>query len=365
MSFAQQFDPSVIQTLSQTLLQTTTVDLERSLNSPTLPLIQFSALLSPIASHHLETMAQKAHQLTRQRFGNTMQMFVPMYLSNKCYNTCTYCGFSIHHNYRRITLNEDEILKEGLLLKEKGFQHLLLLTGEAPDSVGLTYIKKAVELLKPHFSSIGIEVQPMKEPEYRELIQAGCDSLTLYQETYHPDSYKKHHLSGKKKNYLNRLDAADEGGKAGFYRINLGALFGLYDWRFEALSLFEHLRYMQKKYWTSKLSVSFPRIQKMVGEFAPDHELTDRDLTQLICAFRIAFPDLGITLSTREKAGFRNHVLKLGVTTMSAESHTAPGGYSGKEDSTEQFETSDHRSLEDVQSKLLALGYEPVMRDWI
>ena len=323
----------------------------------------FPTLISPEAVPYLEHLAQQSHQLTRQRFGNTMQLFIPMYLSNLCYNKCTYCGFSIEHKYPRVTLTKDEILKEGYILKEKGFQHLLLLTGEAPKEVGVKYIAEAIELLSPLFPSIGIEIQPLNYDDYRILRNAGADSLTLYQETYHPQSYAKYHLSGKKKNFQNRLNAVEAGAKAGFYRINLGALLGLYDWRFEAQALATHLHDLQTKYWQTKYSVSFPRIQDMIAPFQPAYPVTDTDIVQFICAFRLCFPDVGITLSTREPAHLRDNFIKLGVTTMSAESHTEPGGYSGKE-AEKQFEISDTRSLSEIKALLLNNGYEPVMKDW-
>ncbi len=292
-----------------------------------------------------------------------MQLFIPMYLSNVCYNNCSYCGFSMSNTYERITLTFDEIEKEALFLKEKGFQHILLLTGEA-DKSSVGYIAESIKRIQPHFSSIGIEIQPLSESDYGLMIQSGTDSLTVYQETYDPVAYAKYHTLGKKRNFKYRLDTPDRGGKAGFYRMNIGALMGLSDWRFEALSLAFHLTYLQKKYWQTKYAVSFPRIRDMVGQFTPAVDVTDVDLVQIICAFRLVFPDLGITLSTRESESLRNNMLKLGITTMSAESNTAPGGYLGKEHTEKQFETSDHRSLAEIKALLLLNGYEPVMKDW-
>ncbi|MGE4170187.1 MAG: 2-iminoacetate synthase ThiH [Candidatus Margulisiibacteriota bacterium] len=363
--FTQVFNDLPLEAGLQKAAQTTSSQVAALARKPKFTLTDFPLLLSAAAQtpENLEWMAQRSHKLTQQRFGNTMQLFIPMYLSNLCYNKCTYCGFSVDNKYPRKTLTEAEILSEGLLLKAKGFQHLLLLTGEAQDKVGVPYIAKAIQILRPHFASIGIEIQPLETDEYEILMAAGADSLTVYQETYHRGAYAKYHLAGKKKNMDYRLDTADRGGKAGFYRMNIGALLGLYDWRYEALALAHHLDYLMKQYWQTKYALSFPRIRDMYGEFSPEVDVTDRDVVQFICAFRLVFPDLGISLSTREPAAFRDQLLKLGITTLSAESHTAPGGYSGM-DAEGQFETSDHRSLAEIKQVLVAQGFEPVMKDW-
>lgn len=323
----------------------------------------FDILISPTAQNHLEAMAQKAKKLTQKRFGKVMQLFIPMYLSNECFNSCTYCGFSMEHNYTRTTLTKDEILSEGRILKEKGFQHILLLTGEAPGTVGTPYIAEAIRLLTPLFPSIGIEVQPLSEKDYKHIITMGADNLTLYQETYHTETYKKIHKKGKKRNFNFRLNSVDAGGKAGFYRITIGALLGLYHWQYDAIALRDHLVYLSKRYWQTKFGVSFPRIQKMGGDFTPEHHTSDKDFAQLILAFRLCFPDTPITLSTRESSQLRDKLIHLGITTMSAESHTEPGGYSGKK-STQQFEISDTRSITEIKSLLTREGFEPVMKDW-
>jgi len=363
MTFFDELNSLKIEETVTTLPIISKETVEQTLKKPTLTLADFPTLISPNALPYLEIMAQKAHTLTKQRFGNTMQLFIPMYLSNLCFNKCTYCGFSVEHKYPRVTLTPDEIMAEAKLLQQKGFQHVLLLTGEAQGVVDVNYISKAVAQVKPLFASVGIEIQPLNEAEYIIMINAGADSLTLYQETYHQGAYAQYHLAGKKKNFKHRLDAVEAGGKAGFYRINIGALLGLYDWQYEAIALAHHAQYMQKKYWKSKYSISLPRIQKMVGQFNASHLISNAQFVQLICAFRLIFPDIGITLSTRESAELRNHLIPLGITTMSAESKTEPGGYSGKE-AEQQFQTSDHRSLEEIKSLLIQKGYEPVLKDW-
>ena len=363
MSFVKHLDTLPIDTLIHKSLATSSEEVKQTIDKNRWSHTDLPTLLSPAAIPYLERMAQKAKKLTEQRFGNTMQLFIPMYLSNECYNNCTYCGFSMKFKYPRVTLSDKEILAEAKILKEKGFKHLLVLTGEAPGKVGEDYISHAIKLLSPHFSSIGIEIQPLRESGYTKMIQAGSDSLTLYQETYHREAYAHYHTAGKKRNYDLRLNAVEEGGKAGFYRLNIGALLGLHDWRYEAFALGEHLTYLQKTYWKSKLSVSFPRIQKMVGPFKVEDEVTDTDLVQCITAFRLCFPDSGITLSTREPAWLRDRLIHLGITSMSAESHTEPGGYSGKK-AEKQFEISDERSLADVEKMLIESNFEPVYKDW-
>lgn len=338
-------------------------DVLATLRKTTLNSKDFNTLISPAAAPFLEAMAQRAQQITHQRFGKAMQLFIPLYLSNLCYNKCTYCGFSVEHKYPRLILSDKEILAEGQLLAKKGFQHLLLLTGEAEDKVGVDYIAHAIELLNPLFPSIGIEVQPLTEDGYKKIITAGADGLTLYQETYHPESYQKHHLAGKKKHYAKRLQALEYGAKAGFHKINIGALLGLYAWRYEALALAAHLDYLKKTYWRSQYTISFPRIQEMFGEYNPAYDVRDQDLVQLICAFRLCFPDLGISLSTRESATLRDNLVGLGITQMSAESNTAPGGYSGM-DSESQFDIADHRPLPLIQDMLKRKGYDPVVKNW-
>lgn len=323
----------------------------------------FKQLLTPKSPAELEALAQKAHQITKQRFGNTIQIYAPLYLSNICQNECLYCGYNTKTKINRIKLSPKEILAEGLTLKQKGFQHILLLTGDAPKQTSVDYIKSAIELLKPHFASIGLEIYPLETDQYKSLIKAGADSLTIYQETYHKDTYEKMHISGNKSDFNYRYNTPERAGKAGFYRINLGALLGLYDWQFEALEMAKHLIFLQKHYWQTKFSISIPRIQDMGQSFLPPHPVSDINLVQMICAFRITFPDLGITLSTREPATLRDNLLKLGITTISAESSTSPGGYSQKSQEN-QFQVSDTRTLKDIKVLLRTQNLEPVLKDW-
>lgn len=363
MSFADYFRAFDIESLREVCQNVSKDDVRRLLAKQAWQLADLPALISPAASEFLEPMAVVSKQLTEQRFGRTVNLFVPLYLSNECYNRCTYCGFSMDLDYARKTLTDDELRQEAKVLLDKGFRHILLLTGEAPDKAGVEYLDRMVRILKPDFASIGLEVQPLKTESYERLIAAGVTSLTVFQETYHRDSYMIFHLSGKKSRFDFRLETADRAGEAGFSRINLGALLGLYDWRYEALALGQHVAYLKKKYWRSQIGISVPRIQKVAGGFTAPYPVSDAALVQYILAFRLVFPDLLISLSTRESARFRDQLVPLGITEMSAESSTEPGGYSGQE-TGEQFEISDDRSLQDVCGMLQQKGYDPLIKDW-
>jgi len=324
------------------------------------------ALLSPIAAkHYLEEMAQLSYRITRKRFGQTLRLFAPMYLSNECNNICDYCGFSMNNQIPRKTLTDAEILREAGILKKNGFDHILLVTGESAQKVGLDYLTHALDLLRPHFSNLSIEVQPLEENAYARLIEHGMHAVMVYQETYCSKSYARHHLKGKKTNFDWRLNTADRLGCAGVNKIGLGCLFGLTeDWRTDALFAGIHLDYLEKKYWRTSYSMSFPRMRPYEGENIVSVDLKDRDLAQLICAFRIFNHELEITLSTRESQQFRENILPLGITHMSAGSKTNPGGYAEPEESLEQFSVSDERSATEICSMLKGKGFDPVWKDW-
>ncbi|AQS93417.1 thiamine biosynthesis protein ThiH [Polaribacter sp. BM10] len=342
----------------------TNKDVELALLKDNLDLEDFKALLSPAAKPYLEQMAQKSHALTKKRFGNTIQMYAPMYLSNECQNICTYCGFSMTNKIPRRTLTDAEILKEVAFLKKKGYDHILLVTGEANKTVGVDYVKNAIQLIRSKFSNITIEIQPLNTEDYILLKENGLYAVLVYQETYHREEYKKHHPKGKKSNFDYRLDTPDRLGKAGVHKIGLGALFGLEDWRADSFFTALHLKYLQKTYWKTKYSISFPRLRPHSGGLEPKVEMTDKDLVQTICAFRLFDEDVELSMSTRESEIFRNHIVKLGITSISAESKTNPGGYSVEPQSLEQFEISDERSTEDVVKMLKNNGLEVVWKDW-
>jgi 2-iminoacetate synthase len=327
-------------------------------------LADMEALLSPAAAPHLERMARLSHERTVRRFGRTMQLFAPAYLSNECQNVCTYCGYSAGNKVPRRTLTPAEILREAGELRKLGIDQVLLLTGEST-KVGVDYLARALGLLRPHFSSLSLEVQPLETEDYRLLRRQGLNAVLVYQETYHAEAYRTHHPRGRKSDFAWRLDAPDRVGAAGVHKIGLGALLGLEDWRTECLFTAMHLAWLERRHWRSRFSVSFPRLRPHEGDLAPKVEMTDRDLVQAICAFRLLNGEVELNLSTRESPRFRDHAFRLGVTAMSAGSRTNPGGYAeGPGASLEQFAIEDDRSPAEVAAMLRAGGYEPVWKDW-
>ena len=342
----------------------TSGDVEQALNKTNRTLEDFKALISPAAKPYLEQMAQMSHALTKKRFGNTIQMYAPLYLSNECNNICTYCGFSFDNKMKRKTLTSAEIILEMNVLKQHGFEHVLLVTGESNHTVHVDYFLKAIELLKPHFANISIEVQPLETNEYEQLHRAGVYSVLVYQETYHKETYKNYHVKGKKSNFDFRLETPDRLGMAGIHKIGLGVLLGLEDWRTDSFFCALHLDYLQSTYWRTKYSMSFPRIRPAEGVDVSEWHMTDSELVQLMCAYRLLNEDLELSVSTRETETFRNHIIKLGTTSMSAGSKTNPGGYAVDIESLEQFEISDERSAEEISELILSKGYEPVWKDW-
>jgi len=363
-TFKNTFDSYNWDETLQSIFSKSEADVVHALGNSKRDLEDFKALISPAARPYLEQMAQLSQSLTQKRFGNTMQMYAPMYLSNECQNICTYCGFSMTNKIPRRTLTDAEILQEVTFLKQKGYDHILLVTGEANKTVGVDYIENAIQLIRAHFSNITIEVQPLDVPDYELLIEKGLYAVLVYQETYHRDEYKKHHPKGKKSNFDYRLDTPDRLGKAGIHKIGLGALFGLEDWRADSFFTALHLKYLQKTYWKTKYSISFPRLRPHSGGLEPKVAMTDPDLVQLICAFRLLDEDVELSMSTRESEVFRDNIVKLGITSISAESKTNPGGYAVAPASLEQFEISDERSTEAIESMLKKQGKEVVWKDW-
>jgi 2-iminoacetate synthase len=323
----------------------------------------FAALLSPAAEPHIEEMARAAQQDTVARFGRTMRLFAPLYLSNACANVCTYCGFSAHNRIRRKVLNDAEILAEAGALRSHGFDSVLLVTGET-GRVGREYLSNALRLLRPRFSGLWMEVQPLAQDDYAALAADGLSAVLVYQETYDEAAYARHHLSGPKSDISWRLGTPDRLGRAGIKRIGLGALFGLSDWRADAWFTGLHLRHIETVHWRTKTSISFPRLRPHEGADVPVTPFSERDLVQTACAFRLLSPEAELSLSTRESASFRNSAFRLGFTSMSAGSRTNPGGYASAPESLEQFEIDDSRSPADVAAFLRSQGYEAVWKDW-
>ncbi|MFZ9848361.1 MAG: 2-iminoacetate synthase ThiH [Flavobacteriales bacterium] len=326
----------------------------------------FKALISPAAEPLLEEMAQLSRQLTLKRFGNTVQMYVPLYLSNECQNICTYCGFSLHNKIKRTTLSDAQIIKEAEAIKALGYDHVLLVTGEANKTVGVEYLQHAIRLVKPYFANISIEVQPLEQNEYELLIAEGLYAVLVYQETYHEEEYKTHHTKGRKSNYEYRIDTPERLGRAGIHKIGLGCLIGLEDWRTDSFYTAMHLDYLEKKFWQTRYSISFPRLRPAEGILEPKSVMTDKQLVQLICAYRIFKEDIELSISTRENASFRNNIFRLGITSISAGSKTNPGGYAvfPEKESLEQFEIDDKRSAKEIAEMLKQNGYEAVWKDW-
>lgn len=324
----------------------------------------FAALISPAAEPYLEQIAQNSHRITKKRFGNTIQMYIPLYLSNECQNICTYCGFSLDVKMARKTLSDEEILKEVEVIKSLGYDHVLIVTGEANKTVGVDYFKNAIRILKPHFSHISMEVQPLDQQDYEVLFALGLNTVLVYQETYHQENYKIHHPKGKKSNFKYRIETPDRLGKAGAHKIGLGALFGLEDWRVDSYFCAMHLDYMEKKYWKSLYSISFPRLRPCAGGIQLKSEISDAQLVQLIGAYRLLSETVELSMSTRESEKFRNNIIKLGITSISADSKTDPGGYANPKVNLEQFEIDDKRSTNSFLEVIKKQGYEPVFKNW-
>ncbi len=343
---------------------------------------KFDALLSPRSDAELELLARESAAITRRYFGRTMRMFAPLYLSNECINSCAYCGFSRENAILRVTLEIEEVATEALYILGQGFRNILFVAGEHPKFVSGDYLRRCIRRLSPLVPSLSLEVAPMEVADYVPLVHAGAEGLVVYQETYHRPTYANMHLAGPKKNFEWRLDCAERGYQAGFRRIGVGALFGLWHWREEAIALAAHLEHLLRNCWKAQITVSLPRLRPAAGNFHPTHPLPDREFIQLLCALRMTFPQIGIVLSTRESEALRDAVAPLGVTMMSAGSHTEPGGYTGQgkrnlhhttrgrqvaavgELAEGQFTISDDRPPHVVASRLRELGLEPVWKDW-
>ena len=382
-------------------LAATPADVRNGLAKSKLSLNDFAALISPAASTFLPELSSRSRQLTLRRFGKVVRLFAPLYVSNECINNCSYCGFSRDNPIFRVTLSVEEVQREARALLDQGFRNILLVAGEHPKFVSNNYLRDCVALLHEEIPSVSLEVGPMETGEYHPLVSAGADGLVVYQETYDRKVYADVHTAGPKKNFDWRLETPERAYAAGFRRLGISALYGLADWRYEAICVAAHAAYLLRHCWKAQLTISLPRLRPCAGEFQPLTQVSDRDLAQLICAFRLMFPDVGLVLSTREPARLRDGLIPLGITLMSAGSHTEPGGYTGAgreklhqtvrgrmvelspatgingdgasewangnrhaTAATGQFEVSDDRSPQEVASLLQKLGYEPVWKDW-
>lgn len=394
MSFVAEFNSLPLEALVKKSLNTSTATAREAASKSRISLADFAALISPAGSELLETMGRRAHLMTQQRFGKVIRLFAPLYLSNECINNCTYCGFSRDNPILRVTLSLDEVKREADALKAQGFRNLLLVAGEHPKFVSNNYLRDCIEMLHPEWPSISLEVGPMETGEYGPLVAAGADGLVVYQETYDRKVYAQMHTAGPKRNFDWRLETPERAYAAGFRRLGISPLYGLADWRYEALSAAAHADYLLRNCWKAALTISTVRIRPCAGEFEPLTRFADRDLAQVVCALRLMFPDVGIVLSTRENPKLRDGLIPLGVTMMSAGARTEPGGYTGagkekihhtergviKElasgssewapqdghftNATGQFNIADERTPGEVAERIRKLGYEPVWKDW-
>lgn len=368
MTFADELTATPIEFLaSGTALRARDTDVDRALASDPLDrtLEDFAALVSPAASKRLEELARASRALTIARFGRTMRMYAPLYLSNECLTTCTYCGFAKDLPIARKTLSVKETLDEARHLLRGGFRSILLLTGEHERLTGVDFLEERIAALVEIVPQIAIEVQVWSEEEYRRLVRAGCEATVIYQETYHPETYARVHVAGRKRHFDWRLEGPERAAAAGMRRIGIGALFGLHDdWRYEAIAVAAHARYLQRHFWRSQVSVSVPRMRPSASGYQPAKPMADRDLVQLVCALRLVLPDAGLVSSTRESPALRDGLFRVGITHASAGSHTEPGGYEHPDEATEQFEIADTRPPGVVSARLRELGYDPVWEDW-
>ncbi len=342
----------------------TDADVTRALDKPELQSQDFLALLSPRAALHLEDMAAAARRVTLHNFGRTILLFTPLYLANYCDNYCLYCGFNATNSIQRRKLSLAEVELEARAIAGTGLKHLLILTGESRSQSPISYIKDCVAVLRPHFSSISIEIYPLTTVEYAELVGVGVDGLTLYQEVYSQSSYGRFHPQGPKSNYYFRLEAPERAGEAGMRTICVGPLLGLAHWQTEVFYAGLHAAYLQRKYPEVEISISFPRMRPHYGGYEPEFPVSDRDLVQSILAARLFLPRAGITVSTRENPSLRDNLIGLGITKMSAGSSTVVGGHAGSTGGVAQFESCGHRSVAEMREAIVGRGYKPIFKDW-
>ncbi|MBI5388514.1 MAG: 2-iminoacetate synthase ThiH [Verrucomicrobia bacterium] len=393
MSFVAEFNALPIPSLLAHSRQAGLAAARESLVKSRLTLRDFANLIAPAAAELLEPMCRRSRALTRQRFGKVVRLFAPLYLSNECVNNCKYCGFSRDNPILRVTLSVDEVQREARQLIHQGFRNILLVAGEHPKFVSNAYLTDCVRAIHELTPSVSLEVGTLDTDEYRPLVQAGADGLVIYQETYDRATYAEMHTSGPKRDFDWRLATPERAYDAGFRRIGISPLYGLADWRYEALCAAAHADYLQRNCWKAFLTISFPRLRPCAGEFQPLTHMTDHEFVQLVCAFRLMFPDVGLVLSTREPAKLRDGLIPIGITLMSAGSHTEPGGYTGAgadklhrtergrivelargasewaegpavRSATGQFQIADERSPVEVAALIRRLGYEPVWKDW-
>ncbi len=365
MNFSEELEKYSWEDTTQEIQRKTRADVETALGKEYLQIDDFMALISPAAAPYLEEMAQLSRKYTQERFGKTIQMYVPLYITNSCMNHCIYCGFQHNNPIARVILNDEEIINECKAIRALGpFENLLIVTGENPRDAGVDYIENALKLARPYFANLTIEVMPLKSEDYFRLTQSGLNGVVCFQETYNKAKYKTYHPKGMKSIFDWRVNGFDRMGQAGVHKIGMGVLIGLEDWRTDVTMMALHLQYLRKHYWKTKYSVNFPRMRPSEGHFQPNVIMSDRELAQLTFAFRIFDHDVDISFSTRENARFRNNIATLGATSMSAGSKTEPGGYYTYPQALEQFSVNDDRTPAQVEKDIHDIGYEVVWKDW-
>ncbi len=350
-------------------------DVLRALGKDTCSIEDFKALLSPAAAPYLERMARKAEEITKNHFGNTVYIFTPIYIANYCQNYCVYCGFNCYNNIKRKKLDFDEIEKEMQVISATGMEEILILTGESRKYSDVTYIGEAVKIAKKYFRNIGVEIYPVNVDEYRYLHECGVDYVTVFQETYNPDKYETLHLLGHKRVWPYRFDAQERAIIGGMRGAGFSALLGLDNFRKDALASALHVYYINRKYPHAELSLSCPRLRPIVNnEKINPKDVGEKELCQILCAYRIFLPFVGITVSSRESAKFRNGIAKICATKISAGVSTGIGDhedkYEGREEISEnagdeQFEINDSRSFEKMYKDMENGGLQPVLNDYI
>lgn len=366
MMFSDYLDTLNWEQITERIYGKTEADVVRALRAERCDIEDFMALISPAAEGYIEPMAQMSQRYTYARFGKTMSLFIPLYLTNSCINSCLYCGFHAENHIPRTILTAEQIEAECRAIKALApFENILLVTGENPYRAGVEYIAEAVRIAKRYFDNVKIEVMPLDAPDYKSLKGSGLNGVICFQETYNRSRYNIYHPRGMKANFDWRVNAPDRMGQAAVHSIGMGVLIGLEDWRTDITMLAHHLRYLERHYWRTRYSVNFPRLRPAEnGGFQPNVVMSDRELAQLTFAFRIFDHDVDISYSTREQAAFRDNMATLGVTTVSAGSKTDPGGYATYPQSLEQFSVSDDRSPMEVADALKRLGREVVWKDW-
>ena len=342
-------------------------DVERALSHETCSIEDFKALLSPAAAPYLEVMARKAEEITKNHFGNTVYIFTPLYIANYCENYCVYCGFNCSNKIKRGKLSMEEIEAEYKTISETGLREILLLTGESKTASPVEYIADAVRLAKKYFSTIGIEVYPMNSDEYALIKEAGADFVSVYQETYNPVKYEKVHLRGAKRIFPYRFNAQERALMGGMRGVAFGSLLGLSNFRKDAYAAGLHAYMIQKKYPWAEISYSLPRLRPYINNAENNpNDVHETQLLQVMLAYRIFMPYAGITISTRERAGFRDNVVGLAATKISAGVKVGIGGHGDNEQKgDEQFEISDPRSVDEVRRSLFDKGLQPVFTDYV